>query len=242
MSDIGNPALQAKLAPYRRATWIPEVADGAGAPDGSRFGGGPWLRAGETWPACGECGRPMQMFVQLDARGLPPEGARALEGGLLQLFYCTSTDPQCEDDCEAWAPFARSTLVRLVPRDDVGGGAAAEPAPGMFPARRITGWTEGVDYPNGEELESLGVELAEEEWNALADGEVPQGGEKLLGWPHWVQGIEYPDCPACGTRMELLFQVDSEQNVPWMFGDMGIGHVTQCPRHRDQLTFAWACG
>ncbi len=35
--------------------------------------------------------RPMQMFVQLNARGLPAEGARAL-GGLLQFFYCTSTD------------------------------------------------------------------------------------------------------------------------------------------------------
>lgn len=241
MSDIQDPALHAKLAPHRRGTWIPVTEEGAGAPDGSRFGGEPWLRAGEPWPACGGCGRPMQMFVQLDARDLPRAGARALEGGLLQLFYCTSSEPLCETDCEAWAPFARSTLVRLVPRDDVGGGAAAEPLPGMFPPRRITGWTESVDYPSWEELEALGVELADEEIDVLADGDVPRGGEKLLGWPSWVQGLEYPDCPACGARMELLFQVDSEQNVPWMFGDMGIGHVTQCPTHRNQLAFAWAC-
>lgn len=53
--------------------------------------------------------RPMQMFVQLNARGLPTEGARAL-GGLLQFFYCTSTDPECETDCEAGRrePVARS--------------------------------------------------------------------------------------------------------------------------------------
>jgi hypothetical protein len=42
--------------------------------------------------------------------------------------------------------------------------------------------------------------------------------------------------------MRLVFQVDSEDNVPHMFGDAGIGHLTQCPDHKDVLGFGWACG
>lgn len=56
-------------------------------------------------------------------------------------------------------------------------------------------------------------------------------GDELGGWPHWVQGIEYPGCPQCGCRMELVFQLDSMDNVTHRFGDEGIGHITQCPDH-----------
>lgn len=241
MSDIKNPALREKLAPHRRTAWTPEVVDGEGLPDGSRLGGGPWLRHGETWPACGCCGRPMQLFVQLNARDLPAAGAQALEEGLLQFFYCTSGNDSCVVDAEPWAPFSPTALVRLIARDDLGGGAAAVPEAGTFPAKRIVSWTESVDYPNWEELGDRGLTLSDEESDELSDAGFPLGGEKLLGWPLWVQGVEYPDCPECGERMELLFQVDSEQNLPYMFGDAGVGHVTQCPRHRGRLAFGWAC-
>lgn len=66
--------------------------------------------------------------------------------------------------------------------------------------------------------------------------------DKLGGWPAWVQGVEYPSCPRCGKRMVLVFQVDSEDNVPFMFGDIGCGHVTQCPKHKEVVAFGWACG
>lgn len=240
MSDIKNPSLREKLAPHRRSTWTPEVVDGEGLPDGSRLGGGPWLRPGEAWPACGSCGRAMQLFVQLNARDLPPPAARALEGGLLQFFYCTSDDDSCVVDSEPWAPFAPTAFLRLVARDDLGGGTAAVPGPGMFPPKRIVGWTESHDYPGWEEAVDL-VGLTDEESDELSEEGFPLSGEKLLGWPHWVQGVEYPDCPECGERMELLFQVASEQNIPYMFGDIGVGHVTQCPRHRSRLAFGWAC-
>jgi uncharacterized protein YwqG len=242
MADIKNPSLREKLAPHRRSAWIPEVVDGEGVPDGSRLGGAPWLRPGEAWPACGACGRPMQLFVQLNARDLPPTAAQALEGGLLQFFYCTSDDESCMVDAEPWAPFAPTAFLRLVARDDLGGGGTAASAPGMFPSKRIVSWTESRDYPDWEAVEDLGVTMTDEESAELSDEGFPLSGEKLLGWPLWVQGVEYPDCPDCGERMELLFQVDSEQNIPYMFGDAGVGHVTQCPRHRGRLAFGWACG
>ena len=110
-----------------------------------------------------------------------------------------------------------------------------------FPARAITGWTAVTDLPGWEELQALGVELSYEEADALADGDVPHAGEKLGGWPLWVQGVEYPACRRCGRAMAPLFQLDSERGIPWMFGDAGVGHITQCPEHPDELAFGWAC-
>jgi uncharacterized protein YwqG len=66
-------------------------------------------------------------------------------------------------------------------------------------------------------------------------------GDKLFGFPYWVQSIEYPNDRETGTRMELLFQIDSEDNLPYMFGDVGVGHITQSPDNENELTFAWAC-
>ncbi|HEX7240286.1 MAG TPA: DUF1963 domain-containing protein [Longimicrobiaceae bacterium] len=233
------PEITARLAEHRRPAYVPVVEDGDGPPGASGFSGTPSLLPGEPWPACGNCGRPMQLFVQLAGRDLPPAARdRIGPGELLQLFYCTSEDPPCESDCEAFFPDAESTLLRIVPAG-AAGDAPAVPG-GMFPPKRIVGWREEEDYPNFEELEERGVELDDEELDVLSES-FPLGGEKLLGWPAWVQSIEYPDCRVCGKRMEMLFQIDSERNLPYMFGDVGTGHVTQCPEHRGELAFGWAC-
>lgn len=225
----GDPALRALV----RDAFIP-VLDEGDAPAASKFAGVPLLRAGEAWPACGHCGEPMQLFVQLRAADVPPAAASRLDGGVMQLFYCVRDG--CDEACDAWSPHARSTLVRLLAPDEALAPATSSPD-GMFPARRITAWTRSDDLPNWEEQSQLGVEADDR----LDPGEVPLGGDKLLGWPAWVQGVEYPSCRRCGTTMALLFQVDSEVALPWMFGDMGTGHVTQCPAHHDELAFGWAC-
>ena len=41
--------------------------------------------------------------------------------------------------------------------------------------------------------------------------------------------------------MRYIFQVDSNHQIPFRFGDLGIGHITQCENHKEELTFAWAC-
>jgi hypothetical protein len=48
----------------------------------------------------------------------------------------------------------------------------------------------------------------------------------------------------CMKRDEVVkhvFQVDSEDNVPFMFGDVGCGHITRCPDHKQVVAFGWAC-
>jgi hypothetical protein len=228
---------EAKLAALRRTAWVPRVEDGNSYPTASKFSGSAALAAGEAWPLCANCGKPLQLFLQLNTAELPAAAASPWPDSLLQVFYCTSSEPLCEVDCEAYNPFSQSTLLRVLPvRDAVVEAAAPH---GAFPAKRIVGWNPIDDYPGWEELREADFSDAAAE--EVGNRGYPLSGEKLFGWPYWVQGVEYPDCPRCGSLMELLFQIDSENNLPYMFGDAGCGHVTYCSQHPDVLAFRWAC-
>jgi hypothetical protein len=128
---------------------------------------------------------------------------------------------------------------------------------GQFPPRIITGWEIETDLPSVEEHGSLGLIYDYDfpakkvcvTWAAAnlvidkLDYDMPgmiaeaMPGDKLGGWPYWVQGIEYPCCPRCGAEMGLVFQLDSDDNLPYGFGDAGCGHITQCAEHKDVVAF-----
>jgi hypothetical protein len=239
---------------HARRSWKP-VCGSAGRVARGQFGGSPLMIAGERWPICDACHAPMQFFLQLSIADMPPAfGARG--EGQLQMFYCSKDAGKCE----TWSAFSGTHLVRLLSQP-----ATTAPHPAglkPLPMRTIEGWRELLDYPNPQEHRELGIEyeyhsqytrtnvscralgidLRDLEDDDVAEAiSTAEAGDKLGGWPHWIQGIEYPSCPRCKRRMELVFQLASEDNLPYMFGDVGIGHITQCPEHADVLTFAWAC-
>jgi hypothetical protein len=39
--------------------------------------------------------------------------------------------------------------------------------------------------------------------------------------------------------MHMLFQIDSEENIPYTFGYDGRGYIFQCPKHPESLIFYW---
>lgn len=253
---------------HARTAYMPVVAAGQGADRASRFNGAPFLAEGEDWPACKICAKPMPLFLQLDLDDLPREYAARFGSGLLQLFYCAG---ECEDafqQSEAWAPFDHAgKLARVVPKDAPGAMAAPQEVSLNATPVAITGWTPVREGCNSEEAGEHGVKseykreghkhvgryICEEvkaDTGWIGDGDQdklheqifnPHNRDKLGGWPHWIQGVEYPNCPQCDTRMQLVFQIDSNDNVPHMFGDVGCGHITQCPTHKDVVTFGWAC-
>lgn len=253
--------LEPWLARQRRTAWRPVVEDGDGPATGSKFCGTPWIGPDAPWPECGLCKKPLTLLLQLDLGNLPDELGQRFGIGLLQLFYCTRKD--CQGD-GGWEPFADDlSRVRVVQPNGPGLTTHETKPDGKFPAKRIVGWTRFTDLPTPEEHDEHGLkytydfnagtlrlecpELAFDVTNRM--NECPaeriatsEPGDKLAGWPAWVQGVEYPSCPRCGRRMTLLFQVDSEDNIPFMFGDVGCGHVTQCPEHKDVVAFGWACG
>jgi uncharacterized protein YwqG len=223
---------------HLRAAWKPAVKDGDGAATDSKFGGLPALLAGEEWPLCPNCEGPLQLLLQLNLASIPPELKSAFGSGLIQLFYCTNAEASCETDAEGWEPFSPISLARRIDTPSAP-AKLSPPEARSVPAKRILSWKRMDDLPNGEELGTAGIELTDDEFHEMED--FPVQGDKLGGWPHWVQGIEYPSCPTCATPMRLVFQIDSEDNVPWMWGDAGCAHLTQCPEHKDVLAFAWAC-
>ncbi|PIE31879.1 hypothetical protein CSA56_17190 [candidate division KSB3 bacterium] len=226
---------------YKLTTWIPQVVDGDGDSNASKFAGTPWLLQDEQWPRCQHCDEPMPLFLQLNLEALPEALQKTFGSGLLQFFYCTSTEPHCETECRAFFPFSKSQLVRVIHPDSQHSPIENPDIPLSFPPKQIVSWDELDDYPNGEEAEMLGVDLVGSSWEILAERGFPRAGDKLGGWPHWVQGIEYPSCPICGEQMRLIFQLDSNDHLPYMFGDLGCGHITQCLTHKTQVAFGWAC-
>lgn len=226
------PIPRALAALERRTTWIPQVADGEGAPRGCRIGGRPFLPRGEAWPACGVCREPLHLVVQLNSSELPGEIAERTGSGLFQMLYCLS---ECEVQADGWAPYSAVHCARrLDPNVDGEPGAGGR----ALAPRAITGWTAVDDLPHWEELPAPLAEELEAAYEACAR---PLVGDKLAGWPAWVQGVEYPACRICNRPMTMLFQIDSQDNLDWMWGDVGCAHLSQCAEHRDQLAFGWAC-
>ncbi|GAA4978890.1 hypothetical protein GCM10023205_54040 [Yinghuangia aomiensis] len=222
-------AAKAKLAPVARPAWSPIVgtADEDGGSGIARFGGLPWLGSDEPWPGCGGCAAPLTFFVQLDL-GAVPKQARGLGAGLLQLFHCTS--------CNPYRAFSSGNVVRIVDAADRTSSPTPPDGVRLFPERPIAGWARAVkDYPY---CEADASELLPEE-RAVVFG-LNRQGDKLGGWPNWVQDPQYPNCPQGDHRMtQPVLQIDSGHGVPHVWGDNGAGYIVQCPTHRDQVAFVW---
>ncbi len=234
--------LTQRLSGVKRTSWRPVTEPRVGSYLNSKFSGIPFLTANEIWPCCANCHKEMQLFLQLNANELPAEVAGLFGDGILQVFYCTNAEQECDIECEAYLPFAKSTLLRIIDATEVVAQPVLKsPVMDAFVEKVIVAWQAMEDYPNYEELAEQGITLTEEEEDMLYEHDYPKVGDKLLGWPAWVQGIEYPVCPDCGENMRYLFQIDSEDNLDYMFGDMGCAHITQCAKHPKNLAIAWAC-
>jgi uncharacterized protein YwqG len=239
--------LRSKIKGMRRPAFRPIIEEGDGPTAGSKFSGRAYIPDKENWPTCPNCKRPMQLFLQLDLGSLPKELEGCFGKGLLQMFYCTSYEPNCEVDHSGWVPFSKNGVVRVITPKGPGKELKIPTIERYFPAKRIVGWQPVDDYPGLEVMDELGIGIVNETYDRIfkEDSErkwpSPDQKDKLGGWPFWCQGPEYPQCPKCGKTMRLLFQLDSEDNLPYMFGDVGTGHVTQCEDHLDVVAFGWAC-
>jgi uncharacterized protein YwqG len=230
------------LEKYKRMAYLPIVKSNQKCFSSlSKYGGYPYLRNENDWPVCENCQKHMQHFLQLNLKDLPENNG----DGLIQLFYCTNDEKECVIKMESFSPFSKAVMCRKIDIDK----ASAIIAPNIeevFDEKIIISWDPKVDYPCFEEFDLLGIKLEfyDDVLELLEERELcqPIYEDKLFGWPYWVQSEEYPLDRNTKTRMELLFQIGGSENIPYMFGDAGIGHITQSPDNENELAFGWACG
>jgi len=234
---------ESDLDTHRRIGWYPITTRRKCTPEDSKFSGIPMLYADEIWPICPGCKRPMHFLLQINQESLPEDASYLFDSGCLQIFYCIGEKWDCEESVHNFEAFSKGALVRIL-NPDVAPIEAAEknPVKSSFPELAIVGWQPQTDYPNSEDAGRLGTKIENDQIEHMDQIDVPRSGDKLLGWAAWQQGCEYPQCPECKNEMRFIFQLDSKDNIPLMFGDVGTAYVTQCELHKDILALTWACG
>jgi uncharacterized protein YwqG len=206
-----------ELEKHKRTAYIPitKLNNKSFSTD-SKYGGYPYLRNENDWPICENCNLHMQLFLQLNLNNIPVKK----ENGLIQLFYCTNSEKNCESELESFFPFSKAVECRKIKIENE--PIQIEPnLLDVFDEKLIIDWEEKNDYPHFEEYELLKIEVdIENEVNELMEERnkgLTISEDKLFGFPYWVQSEEYPYDRKTETRMELLFQIGESENIPYMF-------------------------
>jgi len=204
----------------------------AGAPGiaETKFGGAPYAEAGETWPMCGGCKRGLSFVFQWKA-----------ERGLCTFYYCF--------ECNPWGladePRAAWCLRRHATSD------AAVSLPDRSPKKprlkeRAVALRPGLSLPDWEGIDSFApkLDVDSEEYDPVVEsliGREPDFCTQIGGYPMFVQGGEFPACPACRKQMRLLVQIDSEEEVQLMWGDSGCVYLFECATHPEKVELLLQC-
>ena len=219
--------------------WKPIIKDKDGDVKASKFCGKPALLKNEEWPFCQNCNVPMLLFVQLSLKELPKDFDYNIGQGIFQYFNCPDF-------------YCGKTILRIVEYPDFEINhniEVPETEYGFFQPKLIIGWekmkTEYSDIT--EQFKTLGIDLTKEELDALnkyseeLNTESPSSGDKLGGY-----GTSYyeeeTECSICQKKMRLIFQIESEENIPYSYSDAGTAYIYQCPEHKKELLFSYESG
>jgi len=225
---ISSPS--ADLAAVSKPAWLWVMTDGEGAADSTRTGGRPIMGEDEPWPTCGDCKNPLTFHMQSNLDALP-DGMKPPEcGGILRFFYCL------QDDCVGmggWDAFDPQHHISILH----GYGHTRETPKGTIevPPKMVSRYENVDDVPHWDDRDDLKLPDDDDAFHPAED-------HKYGGWPLWIQGAERPNCPTCSAVMQPFIQLDEASEHNFNFGGGGIGHISQCSDHPDQLAFGWACG
>lgn len=236
---------------YQRKVWVPSTKNKKGNVNDSKFCGTPFLLKDEVLPLCSECEEPMQLFLQLNLETLPVEFLtkfpKNFAEGYIQLFYCTNEEMDCGNNCLINDIDAEDGyhLIRYIDKNLVNDEnlQLISKINNQLNERVITHWKEkGFEYPSlleNIDFENLGIKIDDEiecsnYYNLIES-------EKIGGWPVWINDREWDTCTKCKKDLEILIQISSDNNIPYIFGDNGIGHIFICPEHKEEILFLWNC-
>lgn len=116
---------------------------------------------------------------------------------------------------------------------DSGTNKATNSTPPLF------GFANDGEYEEEEDEDWMKEEREYEEEEEREREHDRMSREKLGGYPCWVQSAYSPKCTrvGCCRVMRQVFQLKSHE----FFGHTdGIGHVMQCPVHKEVVDFGWS--
>lgn len=234
--------LQAHTLPALRLQVEPAGSE-ALSPCDSHLGGPPFWPAGEPWPVCGQCDQPLTFIgqVRLDTPGAPQLG----EAKLLTFHYCFDCLPSQPEDGSAYRLRLHTNLAQPLqgtppPRNDEQRPITPCRTP-FLPVLSVPHW-----YDAEPALSTL--DLGEDAWESYRTAgnqitQAPNLESRLGGHPDWIQGAAWPICYTCGERMQLIWQLDSEDAAQLMWGDVGRVYLFACPQgcHDQPLALVMQC-
>jgi uncharacterized protein YwqG len=241
LKPLARPAARLNLKKARGFEELPAT--------GTHFGGKPYFEAGEEWPVCSKCEKPLTFIAQID----PAAGfhRKPVDIGLFTFFYCHDCFPWGLSDEEKgqWAVrFYRSpSFARCTPQQP--------PSAPEWSTRPCFAAVESVVvYPKWDEIDYWSKEAGEaaergndespwEEYDETvkALGGLTDFATTVGGYACWVQSEEIFDCGICGRRLELLAQIDSESEAGLGWGDAGLVYLFFCREHLEETKLVLQC-
>jgi uncharacterized protein YwqG len=191
-------------------------------PGRSRVGGQPDLPSAASWPKSDE-GRPMEFILQVDLEEAGVPGFP--QSGLLQFFY--------DLDACVWGGTPGDERHYRVLFHETGVSLAPVRSQAMAIDERAIAFAPAISLPPVDEIE-LPAEL-EDEYTSLAW--TSDTVHQLGGHPMEIQNpvVDYLDHVEDGRNYRLLLQLDSEEPLGLLWGDVGRIFLMI---HRDDLVAA----
>lgn len=243
MLERGLDGIYEALAPYAKNSVYMELEEGGCSPGESKMGGCPDLPAGTPWPRT-QGGIALSFIAQINFAEVHPfdrEG-KLPERGMLWFFY------DCSDDGMPWGfdpKDADGWKVIYAEAAALETADAPDDLEVSFEEARVT-FEAKTDLLNTDSDLCDGLELPDEEMDDYFDWQEEREGScnKLLGYSDNIQGGMELECEYvthgiyCGdpsgyqkakalgldknaARWNLLMQVESNENIGMMWGDLG---------------------
>jgi uncharacterized protein YwqG len=231
-----------------RATMRPAIALRAVPSSGrTRLGGRPLLPPSTPWPMSDD--RPLSSLAMIDLAEVADHaaGIGLPAAGLLNVFYDVDEQPWGFDPGDGDGHRVLLADPHTAVETEPPAGATAFPTAGLDATRVATypGWEEDVtDWITGPDADS-GPDMRYADLIQRLEADIPAGRDhRLGGWPALIQAPWQRECQlasngfsgsAQGPEVDALesgvdewvqlLQLDSDDDLGWMWGDVGMLYI-----------------
>ncbi len=187
---------------------------------------------GEGWPTYRK--KLMRPLLQINCAELPFRPKSIVDLAMIRVWIGEDFEAEPPGSTKFWCVRASPSIARLKPTPEPAHKSDIKPAGIRWKLLE-------ADYPTWDEAPV--DEIPEVLHESYHDHFACALGTKVGGWPHTVQSeVCWEAGGKNSTSAEFVFQIDSEPDLNWMWGDAGLGYVGRgSGKHRKAWRFDWQC-